>query len=264
MSETLAAAHKRVINDTLKVEGALDTASAALKLSADQNDDAGDSWKLVVSDGGALELGNNKVDKSIYNPTLTVGATTLGTAITGITYAKSGTLFTKVGHKLVNGDTVVISTDATDAPLTGGDFVVGQLYYVKLDNTAPADKFTLTATLHGVSNVAGGENATAISMQKVSNNTVLGNSGDTAILGNKLGFFGVAPVVQRADANQVALDTTTNTVGTAITNKQLVDVGDTSASDVSGVIKNNFATIAASVNEIRTVLVNLGLMKGSA
>jgi|AACY02.7.fsa_nt_gi hypothetical protein len=193
MSENLAAAQKRVTNDTANVEGVLDGASAALKLSADQADDAGDSWRLVVADGGALELGNNKVDKTLYNPTLTVGATALATAVTGIAYAKTGTLFSKTAHGFVDGDTVVISADATDAPLAGGNFVVGQLYYVKLNaGGTPANEFTLAATLNGT-NVVGGENATAISMQKVSNNTVLGNSGETAVLGNKLGFFGATP-----------------------------------------------------------------------
>ena len=197
MSETLAAAQKRVTNDTADVKGVLDGASAALKLSADQADDAGDSWRLVVADGGALELGNNKANKSLYNPTLTVGATSLATAQSGISYAKSGALFTKASHGFVDGDTVVISVDATDSPLADGDFVVGQLYYVKLNSAGtPANEFTLTATLHGASDVAGKENATAISMQKVQNNSVLGNSGETAVLGNKLGFGGVAPVTR--------------------------------------------------------------------
>ena len=194
MSETLAAAQKRVINDTADVKGVLDGASAALKLSADQGDDAGDSWRLVVADGGALELGNNKVDKTLYNPTLTVGATSLATAKTNISYTDATKLFTLAGHGFVDGDTVVISADATDAALADGDFVVGQLYYVKLNTDGtPANEFTLAATLNGT-DVGGKGNATAISMQKVQNNSVLGNSGETAILGNKLGFGGVDPV----------------------------------------------------------------------
>ena len=263
MSETLAAAQKRVTNDTLKVEGALDTASAALKLSADQNDDAGDSWKLVVADGGALELGNDKSIKDTYNPALTISATT-ATAISGVKYVHTGTKFLKASHGLVKGDTVVLVTDSATNPVVNGSFVVGQLYYVK--ERVDADNFTLGATVGALSAVAGavGDSAADIVFNKVSNNTVLGTGGDTAILGKQLSFYGVTPVAQRANANQVELDTTTNTVGTAIANKQLVDVGATNTGDVSGVIKNNFATIAASVNEIRTVLVNLGLMKGSA
>ena len=80
----------------------------------------------------------------------------------------------------------------------------------------------------------------------------------------KLGFFNATPDVQRASAEQAALNASTNSVGTAISNKVLVSVGDTSGSDQSATIMNNIATLAASINEIRTVLVNLGLMKGSA
>lgn len=195
MSETLAAAQKRVTNDTLKVEGALDTASAALKLSADQNDDAGDSWKLVVSDGGALELGNDKAVKDSYNPTLTISATT-ATAIEGVKYVHTGTKFLKIDHELVVGDTLVLVTDSATNPVVNGSFVVGQLYYVK--QIVDKDNFTVAATLGGASAVAGavGDSAADIVFNKVSNNTVLGNSGDTAILGTQLGFFGVAPVAR--------------------------------------------------------------------
>ena len=80
----------------------------------------------------------------------------------------------------------------------------------------------------------------------------------------KLGFFDATPVAQRANANQVALDTATNTVGTPIANKVLVAVTSTSGGDQKEPIMNNFATLAASINEIRTVLVDLGLMKGQA
>ena len=94
-------------------------------------------------------------------------------------------------------------------------------------------------------------------------NTTTGTKIGTAT-DQKLGFFNTNPVVQRASAEQVAINTSTNSVGTAISNKVLVAVGDTSSSDQSAEIMNNIATLAASINEIRTVLVNLGLMKGSA
>ena len=217
MSETLAAAQKRVTNDTADVKGVLDGASAALKLSADQADDAGDSWRLVVADGGALELGNNKVVKTSYNPTLTVGATTAA-AIEGVKYVHSGTKFTKTSHALVVGDTVVLVTDSATNPITKGGFVVGQLYYVKA--VADANTFTVAAALGGASAVAGavGDSASDIVFNKVSNNTVLGNSGETAILGKKLGFFGATPEARVA----------------AIAN--LVDAGGDGSYDASGEI----------------------------
>lgn len=73
----------------------------------------------------------------------------------------------------------------------------------------------------------------------------------------KLGFFDKTPVVQPAGANQAAL--TNSTGGTA----------DGTLSAVSGTgddadINNNFTELHVLLNEIRTVLVNLGLMKGAA
>lgn len=74
---------------------------------------------------------------------------------------------------------------------------------------------------------------------------------------DKIGFYNATPVAQRAAAAQVAL--TDNSGGTA---------SDTLAA-ISGTysqaeVRNSIASLAAKINEIRTVLVNLGFMKGSA
>jgi hypothetical protein len=73
----------------------------------------------------------------------------------------------------------------------------------------------------------------------------------------KLGFFDKTPVVQPAAANQAAL--TNSTGGTA----------DGTLAAVSGTgddadINNNFTELHVLLNEIRTALVNLGLIKGAA
>lgn len=76
----------------------------------------------------------------------------------------------------------------------------------------------------------------------------------------KLGFFGATPIVQPAAANQAAL--TNSTGGTA--DGTLAAVGNTSTADQSGVINDNFTEIFRLQNEMRTALVNLGLIKGAA
>lgn len=76
----------------------------------------------------------------------------------------------------------------------------------------------------------------------------------------KLGFWNTTPVVQPASANQAAL--TNSTGGTA--NGTLEAVGATNGSDVSAAINNNFTELHVLLNEVRNVLVNTGLMKGSA
>lgn len=65
--------------------------------------------------------------------------------------------------------------------------------------------------------------------------------------GSKAAFFGVTPIVQPSGANQAALTLTTGSTG---------GVGFTTTT--------NFSAFVAQVQEIRNVLVNLGLMKGSA
>ena len=118
----------------------------------------------------------------------------------------------------------------------------------------------------GTLTVAGNSTLGGITMTDEKNivlNATTGSKIGTAAT-QKLGFFNATPIVQPSGAGQAALDTTTNSVGTAIANKQLVAVTDTSGSDQSAAIMNNLATISASVNEMRSVLVNLGLMKGSA
>lgn len=82
--------------------------------------------------------------------------------------------------------------------------------------------------------------------------------GDTS---EKIGFLGATPVVQVASANQTAL---TDSTGGAVADATLAAVGATNGGDVSGDINNNFAKIAELVNALRSALVDLGLIKGSA
>lgn len=83
--------------------------------------------------------------------------------------------------------------------------------------------------------------------------------GDLTVTGNS-GFFGESPIAQPASANQAALTDSSNGTYDGI----IEEVGDTSTSDVSTAINNNFTELHTLLNEVRTALVGLGLMKGGA
>lgn len=94
-------------------------------------------------------------------------------------------------------------------------------------------------------------------------NIVAGTSTGTKIgtaTTQKIGFFDKTPIIQPASANQAAL--TNSSGGTA--NGTIEAVGATNTGDVSSAINNNFTELHVLLNEIRTALVNLGLIKGAA
>jgi len=72
----------------------------------------------------------------------------------------------------------------------------------------------------------------------------------------KLSFLGKAPIVQPTDPQQAAL---TDSTGSAYTGT----LGAVSGSGDDGQINENFKNLYELTNEIRTALVNLGLIKGS-
>jgi hypothetical protein len=73
----------------------------------------------------------------------------------------------------------------------------------------------------------------------------------------KLSFWNATPIIQPAGANQAAI--TNSTGGTY--NGTLVDVGVVFS---QANINDNFTDLHTLLNEIRTALVNTGLMKGAA
>jgi hypothetical protein len=91
-------------------------------------------------------------------------------------------------------------------------------------------------------------------------NLIFGTTTGTQIgtaAAQKIGHWGVTPIVQPAGANQAALtDSTTGTAGFTLS-----DVG---AVFSQATINNNFASLARLVDNMRTALVNGGFMKGAA
>jgi hypothetical protein len=76
----------------------------------------------------------------------------------------------------------------------------------------------------------------------------------------KLGFFGATPVSQPAGASEAAI--TNNTGGTA--NGSMAAITATNSTDQSAAINKNLTELWTLLNAMRTALVNLGLLKGSA
>lgn len=75
---------------------------------------------------------------------------------------------------------------------------------------------------------------------------------------DKVGFYGVTPVVQPTAAAQAAI--TDGSTGTAAPTNGVLAL---TATYNSTILINAIATIIAQTNAIRTALVNTGIMKGS-
>lgn len=78
--------------------------------------------------------------------------------------------------------------------------------------------------------------------------------------GEKIGFYGTTPIVQRTSAAQTAI---TDSTGGGHSNATLAQVGATNSGDVSATINDNFAKITILLNELRAAQVAIGLIKGS-
>ncbi len=87
-------------------------------------------------------------------------------------------------------------------------------------------------------------------------NTSTGTKIGTAT-NQKMAFWNATPIVQPSGANQGAItDSTTGTAGFTLS--------DVTASHSQSILNNNFASLARLVDNIRTALVNSGIMKGAA
>lgn len=96
-----------------------------------------------------------------------------------------------------------------------------------------------------------------MAVRQLSDGGVDGNNlGQSAT--DKVGFYGVTPVVQPTAAAQAAV--TDSSGGTAAAATGILTI---TATYNSTIIANAIATIAAQTNAIRTALVNTGIMKGS-
>lgn len=163
----------------------------------------------------------------------------------------SGTNTFDAANITESGTSVVTETRS----LTGGTGIesIGDL---SSDRTVAVDT---TATLSWDNNQTFNGGATLggeLSMndgQNISAGTTTGTQVGTSA-SQMLGFFGTSPVAQ-----QTAPTSLTNNMTATTTDDSLEGVGDTSAGDESAPIERNFTELKDEVDQIRTVLTNLGL-----
>lgn len=163
------------------------------------------------------------------------------------------TLQTLTFNGATTANVVTIPTNLADAlslVSSAGDILV-------VDTTTGAVAITVTTSAASGLTLAG--HTTIGDAKNIILNTTTGTKIGTAV-GQKLGFWNATPVVQPASANQAAL--TNSTGGSA--DGTLAAVTDTSMSDQSGTINNNFTDVHTLLGAIRTALVDTGLIKGAA
>lgn len=143
----------------------------------------------------------------------------------------TGLITADAGLTLNDGDAL---TFGTDGDITASwDNVGGELDIVGPDDAA--------ATIHfqaGADTVAAGV-----------------PSLDLNFNADNIGFFGATPVAQQTAPQNITFATGVDQT----TDGEIEAIGDTSAADQSAVIERNLVEIAEEVNQIRTVLNNLGL-----
>ena len=226
-----------------KLNNLVDNATIANIVNADISASAAIALSKLAT--GALPTGITVASANLVDGTI-VDADVSASAAIALSKLATGALPTAItvaSANLVDG-TIVNADVSASAAIAG----------TKIAPDFGSQNIVTTGTL--------GAGATTLSAAlTLGNNNIVSGTGAGTKIGTsasqKLGFFDKTPVVQPAAANQAAL--TNSTGGTA----------DGTLAAVSGTgddadINNNFTELHVLLNEIRTALVNLGLIKGAA
>jgi hypothetical protein len=203
----------------------------------------------ALSPVGALAVGTAEVPSATLNVR----------AASGSYVAQDGTIaiYAGLGSMAIPAS----STRALYLDLTAsGNLVVAAAY----PTTAHVRLATVATTSSVVSSITDNRQAFTVAGSYLDGvNLTFGSSTGTRIgstPSQKLGLWGVTPVVQPSGAAQAALTNSTGgTIGTTLT-----AVGNTTSSDQSAVINGNIASLWSLVSAIRAGLVASGNLKGSA
>jgi hypothetical protein len=226
-----------------KLNNLVDNATIANIVNADISASAAIALSKLAT--GALPTGITVASANLVDGTI-VDADVSASASIDLSKLATGALPTAItvaSANLVDG-TIVNADVSASAAIAG----------TKIAPDFGSQNIVTTGTL--------GAGATTLSAAlTLGNNNIVSGTGAGTKSGTsttqKLGLFDKTPVVQPAAANQAAL--TNSTGGTA----------DGTLAAVSGTgddadINNNFTELHVLLNEIRTALVNLGLIKGEA
>jgi hypothetical protein len=178
----------------------------------------------------------------VFGRSTTAKASAVNTGVIGIALNTGATSINVAGlFSLINAQPTILTSAALicDNGATTADIFVARDQDSPVFTIADGGQWTL---------------ADGININTTGNGTKL-----PASASQKLGLWGVTPIVQPAGANQAAI--TDSTGGTA--GFTLVDVATVGLADPAK-INNNFASLARLVSNIRTALVNSGNMKGAA
>jgi hypothetical protein len=226
-----------------KLNNLVDNATIANIVNADISASAAIALSKLAT--GALPTGITVASANLVDGTI-VDADVSASAAIALSKLATGALPTAITVASANFvDGTIVNADVSASAAIAG---------TKIAPDFGSQNIVTTGTL--------GAGATTLSAAlTLGNNDIVSGTGAGTKIGTsttqKLGFFDKTPVVQPAAANQAAL--TNSTGGTA---------GGTLAA-VSGTgddadINNNFTELHTLLNEIRTALVNLGLIKGAA
>jgi hypothetical protein len=226
-----------------KLNNLVDNATIANIVNADISASAAIALSKLAT--GALPTGITVASANLVDGTI-VDADVSASAAIALSKLATGALPTAITVASANiVDGTIVNADVSASAAVAG---------TKIAPDFGSQNIVTTGTL--------GAGATTLSAAlTLGNNDIVSGTGAGTKIGTsasqKLGFFDKTPVVQPAAANQAAL--TNSTGGTA----------DGTLAAVSGTgddadINNNFTELHTLLNEIRTALVNLGLIKGAA
>jgi hypothetical protein len=226
-----------------KLNNLVDNATIANIVNADISASAAIALSKLAT--GALPSGITVASANLVDGTI-VDADVSASAAIALSKLATGALPTAITVASAN----LVDGTIVDADVSASAAIAG----TKVAPDFGSQNIVTTGTL--------GAGATTLSAAlTLGNNDIVSGTGAGTKIGTsasqKLGFFDKTPVVQPAAANQAAL--TNSTGGTA----------DGTLAAVSGTgddadINNNFTELHVLLNEIRTALVNLGLIKGAA
>ncbi len=195
-----------------------------------------------------MSAGTMMIDKKFHNLTVISGLSIAGQMILNSTLSVDDTVV--FGSRLSVASNVVF---ASTLSVSNATVLASQMSVAS--NVFMASMLSVGNTTVLGSRLSVASDVVLAGTLSVAGNALLGNA-----VGDSIGFYGVSPVTQPSGSGQAAI--TNSTGGTPTGDLELV--GATNVGNVAGAINNNFTELYVLVSAMRTALVNLGLMKGSA
>ena len=231
------------VKGTVTILGA-DTAAATLYLKGDNGDDAGDEWKLNVSNAGVLTLGNDIDTAGTHVAFMTM---TPDTDAASSTTAFAGDV-TVAGNMTVTGTTTTVNTvtmNAQNAVVFEGSTADSNETTLTIEDPT-ADRTVVIPNVSGTLAVLAADSDTAITATPGEINLIDGNTarGTTAVASGDGILINDAGTMRMTNVDTVSTYFASHSVG----GTNIVTVGALDA----GSITSNFGTINTGASAITT------------